>query len=51
MGCLPFVGGWAEQPEWITHAISTLKVERFKTDEEESEKKRQEQEGVKKHGR
>jgi hypothetical protein len=51
IGCLPFAGGWAEQPEWITHAISTLKVERFKVDEEESEKKRQEQEGVKKHGR
>jgi hypothetical protein len=51
MGCLPFSGGWAEQPEWITQAISILKVERYKIDEEEREIKRQEQEDVKKHGR
>jgi hypothetical protein len=51
MGCLPFSGGWAEQPEWITQAISILKVERYKIDEEEYEIKRQEQEDVKKHGR
>lgn len=51
MDCLPFSGGWAEQPEWITQAISTLKVERYKADEEEREIKRQEQEDVKKHGR
>jgi acetate kinase len=50
MDCLPFAGGWAEQPEWITQAISTLKVERFKVDEEEREIKQQEQKGVKKHG-
>jgi len=51
MGCLPFAGGWAEQPEWIAHAISTLKVERFKADEEERETKRQEQEDAKKYGK
>jgi hypothetical protein len=51
MGCLPFSGGWAEQPEWITRAISVLKVERCKIDEEEREIKRQEQEGAKKYGR
>jgi hypothetical protein len=51
MGCLPFAGGWAEQPEWITRAIFTLKVERFMVDEEEQEIKRQEQEDAKKYGR
>jgi hypothetical protein len=51
MNCLPFAGGWAEQPEWITQAISTLKVERFNVDEEEREIKQQEQKGVKEHGR
>jgi hypothetical protein len=51
MGCLPFSGGWAEQPEWITRAVSTLKVERRKADEEEREIKRQEQEGAKKYGK
>jgi len=47
LGCLPFAGGWAEQPEWIVHAISVLKTERWKVDEEERELKRQEQEGAK----
>jgi hypothetical protein len=51
MGCLPFAGGWAEQPEWITLAISTLKVERLNVDKEESEKGRQEQEDAKKYGK
>jgi hypothetical protein len=51
MGCLPFAGGWAEQPEWITRAIFTLKVERFMVDEEEREIERQEQEDAKKYGR
>ena len=51
MGCLPFAGGWAEQPEWITQAITALKVERYKVDEEEREIKRQEQEDTKKHGK
>jgi hypothetical protein len=49
MGCLPFAGGWAEQPEWITQAVSVLKVERWKIDEEEREAKRQEQEKARKH--
>ena len=51
MGCLPFSGGWAEQPEWITQAILILKVERWKIDEEEREIKRQEQEKAGKHGK
>ena len=51
MGCLPFAGGWAEQPEWITLAISTLKAERFNVDKEESEKERQEQEDARKYGK
>jgi hypothetical protein len=51
IGCLPFAGGWAEQPEWITLAISTLKVERFNVDKEEGEKERQEKEDTKKHGK
>ncbi|MCL2277549.1 MAG: hypothetical protein FWC21_06580 [Treponema sp.] len=42
MGCLPFAGGWAEQPEWITQALTVLKVERYKVDEEEREAKRRE---------
>jgi len=49
LGCLPFSGGWAEQPEWIVHAISVLKTERWKVDEEERELKRQEQENAKKY--
>jgi hypothetical protein len=50
MGCLPFSGGWAEQPEWITRATLTLKVERWKVDEEERETKMQELEDIKKYG-
>ena len=49
--CLPFAGGWAEQPEWIVHAISVLKVERWKIDEEERELKRQEREDTRKYGK
>jgi hypothetical protein len=49
--CLPFNGGWAEQPEWITQAISVLKIERWKIDEEEREVKRQEKENVRKYGK
>ncbi|MDR1836406.1 MAG: hypothetical protein LBQ89_01990 [Treponema sp.] len=49
MGCLPFAGGWAEQPEWITRAILILKAERWKIDEEERETKRLEQEETRKH--
>jgi len=49
LGCLPFAGGWAEQPEWITQALAVLKVERYKVDEEEREAKRQEIEDRKKN--
>jgi len=51
LGCLPFAGGWAEQPEWIVHAISVLKSERWKADEEEREAERQKQEDLKKYGK
>jgi len=49
LGCLPFGGGWAEQPEWITQALSVLKVERWKADEEEREAKQQEEEERRKY--
>ena len=49
MGCLPFSGGWAEQPHWITQALSVLKVECWRIDEEEREKKRQEEEDRRKY--
>ena len=51
LGCLPFAGGWAEQPAWITQAISVLKVERYKVDEEEREEKQRHQEEARKHVR
>ena len=41
LGCLPFGGGWAQQPEWITQALAVLKIERWKADEEEREDKKQ----------
>ncbi len=49
MGCLPFAGGWAEQPAWITNAIAVLKVERYNIDNEEREAKRQEEEDRRKY--
>jgi hypothetical protein len=51
LGCLPFAGGWAEQPEWITQALSVLKVERWKIDEEERELNQQEKGEQKKYVR
>lgn len=51
LGCLPFAGGWAEQPAWITQAISVLKIERAKADEEERESKQREAEDARKHGK
>lgn len=27
LGCLPFGGGWAEQPEWIVTALTAFKSE------------------------
>jgi len=49
LGCLPFSGGWAQQPLWITQALSVLKVERFKADEDERERRKQMEEDRKKH--
>lgn len=51
LGGLPFAGGWAEQPAWIIQALTVLKVERYKVDEEEREQKQLEQEEAKKHVR
>ena len=51
LGCLPFAGGWAEQPEWIIKALAVLKTERWKADEEEREEKRQEEEDRRKYVR
>lgn len=31
---LPFAGGWAEQPVWITEALSALKVEESRLEAE-----------------
>jgi hypothetical protein len=39
--CLPFSGGWAEQPLWITRSLEILKLEKWKADEEDREQKRQ----------
>ena len=35
--CLPFAGGWAEQPEWIAHAVTVLKVEQSLYEQEQRE--------------
>jgi hypothetical protein len=51
LGCLPFSGGWAEQPAWITQALSVLKVEKYLADEEERKQKQKEEEARHKHGR
>ncbi len=51
LGCLPFAGGWAEQPAWITHALAVLKVEQYKIDNEEREAKRQAEEDSGKYGK
>jgi hypothetical protein len=48
MGCLPFAGGWAEQPYWITKALSVLKVERWKADEQERKENQREAEEARK---
>jgi hypothetical protein len=49
--CLPFTGGWAEQPEWITRALAVLTVEQRKVDEEEREQKREAAEDERKYGK
>jgi hypothetical protein len=51
LGCLPFGGGWAEQPEWIITALNALKVEKHLVDEEERKLKQKEEEDRRKHGR
>jgi hypothetical protein len=51
LGCLPFAGGWAEQPAWITGALKVLKVERYRVDEEERKLKQKEEEDRRKYGR
>jgi hypothetical protein len=50
-GCLPFAGGWAEQPEWIARALSVLKVEKSLVDEEERKLRQKEEEDRRKYGR
>jgi hypothetical protein len=37
MGCLPFGGGWAEQPEWITRAVNLFKIEASEWESRERE--------------
>jgi hypothetical protein len=49
--CLPFSGGWAEQPEWITRSLAILKVEQYKVDEEERERIREAEEDERKYGK
>ena len=51
MGCLPFAGGWAEQPAWIIKALYVLKTERWKAEEEERKQKQREAEDAAKYGR
>ena len=51
LGCLPFAGGWAEQPLWIARALSVLKAERLRVDEEERKLKLKEEEDRRKYGR
>ena len=38
LGCLPFAGGWAEQPAWIAQSLAVLKVESSLVDKEERDK-------------
>lgn len=40
LGCLPFSGGWAEQPAAITEVINLFKVEQSKWEAEQMEKKK-----------
>jgi hypothetical protein len=51
LGCLPFAGGWAEQPLWITQALSILKLEKWRVDEEERKQKEKEAEDKRGHVR
>lgn len=38
MKCLPFAGGWAEQPEYIFQIINLFRVEEDRWEQEEREK-------------
>ena len=38
LGCLPFDGGWARQPEWIVRAIMLFKREAALWEQREYEK-------------
>jgi len=51
LGCLPFSGGWAEQPAWIVRALSILKTEQWKADEQERLMKQEEAEDARKYGK
>jgi len=51
LGCLPFAGGWAQQPEWIIRALSALKAERYQVDEEDRVLKQQQEEDRRKYVR
>ena len=48
---LPFAGGWAEQPLWITQALEILKTEKWKIEEEEREQRQKEAEDARKYGK
>lgn len=39
MKCLPFSGGWAEQPFELVTVIALFRVEQSKWEQEETEKK------------
>jgi hypothetical protein len=51
LGCFPFAGGWAEQPLWVVQALSVLKTEKLRIDEEERQQKQKEEEDRRKYGR
>jgi hypothetical protein len=50
LGCLPFAGGWAEQPLWIARAMIVLKTEKSRVDEEERQAREKEAEDRRKYG-
>jgi hypothetical protein len=41
LGCLPFGGGWAQQPEWIIRAIMLFKREDALWEKKEREERGQ----------
>lgn len=40
LGCLPFAGGWAEQPADVVDVINLFKIEQSRWDSEQFEKKK-----------